>query len=257
MQSRITGVFLASILMAGPLLAAPAGDDELAALRVDLAQLRAEMNDLRAELHDLRALLTRVEEQVAANAPDAAAQPDVGAVLARLERKFDQVLTELRKGTTTPTKPTPRPAMTLLGQKVPAFSITTTNGDTLSDGNVAKSTAFVLNFVAPNCGFCARQIPMLETVRAEFEPLGVRFVNVNETMRQAFTPEAAAAKYDALHTKFELAIDGGNAVGRLFKATSYPTLFVIGPDGVVKHVTIGAKADIAQRVRRELEKLTR
>lgn len=148
-----------------------------------------------------------------------------------------------------------RPAEEMQGQAAPSFSLTTLGGKTVSSDDFGKHPAMVLNFVAPNCGFCKRQIPNIEKIRAEYEAKGVRFVNVSQTMRQEFTPEQAAEVFKGAGSNLELAIDKGNAVGREFKATSYPTMMVVDKSGKVAHVNIGAKPDIEQVLRQQLDKL--
>lgn len=138
-----------------------------------------------------------------------------------------------------------RPAMEMADQPAPKFQLpTTVAGRELSNAEIGMAPVTVLNFVAPNCGFCKRQLPKVEGVRARFEPMGVRFVNVSETMRKAFTQPEAEAVYDSVGSKLELAMDPGNRIGRMFKVTSFPTLFVLTSDGTVREVIIGAKANI-------------
>ena len=38
----------------------------------------------------------------------------------------------------------------------------------------------------------------------------------------------------------------------VFKAVSYPTMFVVGPDGKIKHVNIGATANIDATLKSQL-----
>lgn len=140
----------------------------------------------------------------------------------------------------------------MVGKEAPAFSLATRDGDPISNVEFSRSRATVLNFFAPNCGFCKRQIPKLETVRSEFEAKGVRFVNISETMRKVYTNDEVVAVIKSLGVRLELAHDPGNKVGRLFKAVSYPTMFVVGPDGKIKHVNIGATANIDATLKSQL-----
>ena len=64
------------------------------------------------------------------------------------------------------------------GQQAPGFTLTTLDGKTVSSQDFPKHKATVLNFVAPNCGFCKKQVPTVEKVRADYEAKGVRFVNI-------------------------------------------------------------------------------
>ena len=59
----------------------------------------------------------------------------------------------------------------------------------------------------------------------------------------------------SLASNLEVAIDKDNKVGKLFNATSYPTMCVINGKGKIEHVTIGAKANIDEILRTQLEAL--
>lgn len=144
-------------------------------------------------------------------------------------------------------KPAPRrpPAMEMEGKAVPDFSLATlVPGSRISREEIGYWPVTVLNFVAPNCGFCKKQLPKVEQVRAKYEALGVRFVNVSQTMRKAFTAEEAMKEYASVGSNIEIAMDSGNRVGQLFSARSYPTMFIITADGIIQQVIVGAKSNI-------------
>lgn len=152
--------------------------------------------------------------------------------------------------------PAKRPAELLVGTQAPAFSIQTTAGKPLTSDEFSKHPATVLNFVAPNCGFCKKQVPNVDKVRAEYEAKGVRFVNVIEKMGQKdFPVEEATEVFKGAGSNLELAKDEGNAVGQQFKAQSYPTMVVVGKDGKIEHVNVGAKPDIETMLKAQLDGL--
>jgi len=150
-------------------------------------------------------------------------------------------------------QPRRRPAEEMAGKKAPEFSLTTMDGKPVSNADFGKYKATVLNFVAPNCGYCKRQVPTVETVRAEYEAKGVRFVNVAMKMRQDFTPEEAAKVFSDIGSKLELATDFTNATGQKFSATSFPTMMVLDNGGTVKHVNVGAKPNLDTLLKEQLE----
>lgn len=148
-----------------------------------------------------------------------------------------------------------RPALDLLGKPAPTFALETRLGVPFSNEELAYHPATVLNFVAPNCGFCKKQLPVVEALRQTFEKQGVRFVNVAQTMRKAFTPEETEAVMHELGVNLELAIDAGNKVGGRFSVTGFPCLFVVDRRGVVEHVVPGNKADLSKTVSETLNRL--
>lgn len=154
-----------------------------------------------------------------------------------------------------PSQPQKRPAEELVGQPAPQFDIATVEGKKVNNASLSAHPATVLNFVAPNCGFCKKQLPNVEKVRQEYEAKGVRFVNVVQTMRQPFTTDEAKQVFDATGAKLEFAHDQPNAVGGAFKAGSFPTMVVVDRNGVIKFVNVGAKPDIEQMLKGQLDGL--
>lgn len=155
-----------------------------------------------------------------------------------------------------PAKPQPRPADQLTGQKAPEISLKTSADKVVSNEEFTKSPATVLNFVAPNCGFCKKQMPMVESVRKEYEAKGVRFINVNQKMgTKVFTPADAEQVFKGVGSGLEFAFDTDNQFGRNFKVSGFPTLFVINKEGKITQVHGGAKPDIANLLKQNLDAL--
>jgi len=146
-----------------------------------------------------------------------------------------------------------RPAAQLVGQPTPAFELQTVAGKSLSKADLAGRIT-VMNFIAPNCGFCKRQMPVVEATRAAYEPKGIRFVNVVERMgSRVYTTEEMVEAVRQMGSNLELAPDPDNKVGSLFRATGYPTMFVVGPSGRIEHVNIGLNT--ASDLRAQLDAL--
>lgn len=149
-----------------------------------------------------------------------------------------------------------RPAMELKGKPAPEFAVKTLDGKDVTSKDFANHPATILNFVAANCGYCKRQIPQVEKVRQTYEAKGVRFVNMVQTMRTEFTVEQVTEVMNSLGAKLELVKDEKNATGRdKYKVVSFPTMVVVGRDGVVQDVVIGAKADLAETLSQQLDSL--
>jgi len=155
-----------------------------------------------------------------------------------------------------PAAPAKRPAELLVGTPAPAFSLQTVAGKPLTSDDFSKHPATVPNFVAPNCGFCKKQVPNVDKVRAEYEAKGVRFVNVAEKMGQKdFTTEETVDVFKQAGSNLELAKDEGNTIGAQYKAQSFPTMIIVGKDGKIEHVNIGAKPDIETLLKGQLDGL--
>jgi thiol-disulfide isomerase/thioredoxin len=241
---------------------APDQDESTAAviarLKEDQQTLRAELNSTRAELANLRKLIAELAERLPQGTAPGVVPQDQAPALSQINEKLDRILRDLNtlKNSETRTETPKRPsAADFVGKQAPKLSLVTTAGVPVSNEEFTSYPVTVLNFVAPNCGYCARQIPKVEQVRAEYEAAGVRFVNISETMRKTYTTEEAVNVYTELGSQLEVAIDKDNAVGKLFNATGYPTMYVINDKGKVEHVTIGAKANIDEILGAQLEAL--
>ena len=151
--------------------------------------------------------------------------------------------------------PRKRPAEELVGKAAPSFALQTVEGASIDSGTVSSSPAVVLNFVAPNCGFCKHQLPNVEKIREKYTAKGVKFLTVSETMRKKYEDSEAIDIFRATGSRAPIAIDGDNVVGKKFKATSYPTMVVLGKDGKVAHVNVGAKPNIDTLLAGQLDDL--
>lgn len=138
-----------------------------------------------------------------------------------------------------------KPAQKLQGQLAPKAEFVTHGGVKIDTTNI-QDEALVLKFYATWCGFCKKSLPGIETVHQKFKDKGVRFIamnqdNPNDPKRsKAFTPEQGLAKLKSLGVTFDVAFDPQKNIGKLFKATSYPTMFLISKTGKIAEVYVGA-----------------
>jgi thiol-disulfide isomerase/thioredoxin len=131
----------------------------------------------------------------------------------------------------------------------------TTDRKPVSSSEFADHPATVLNFVAPNCPYCKKQIPLVEALRVEYENKGVRFVNVGQRMGKLFSDAEALAVMQSVGSHVEYAPDAGNRVGSMFQVPSLPTVFVIDSTGTIRSEVGGAKKDLVSRLKPHLDSL--
>ena len=149
----------------------------------------------------------------------------------------------------------PRPALAMRGLNVPTFEIGTKGGGELSDRTLGDGVT-VLNFFAVNCPFCKTQLPSVESLRPEYQARGVRFVTVSQTMKsKRFSDEQVLAKLRELGVATEVVTDPDNRIGKLFRVTSYPTMFVVAKGGKIAAVNIGNVTKIKTTLKTQLDKL--
>lgn len=155
-----------------------------------------------------------------------------------------------KPSTTQPAVPAKNKALELVGKPAPRFSTLTTVSSPVGTETFGGHPATVLNFVAPNCPFCKRQLPNIERVRLEYEPMGVRFLNMSETLHgKVFSPMEAQSVYESAGAHLETVMDPDNKIGGQFNVSSFPVLMVVSKDGRVLDALIGAKEDNANTLR--------
>ena len=138
-----------------------------------------------------------------------------------------------------------RPAQLLQGKPAPAVQFTTHSGYVFNSEEV-KDKAVVLKFYATWCGYCKKSLPKIEEVYQEYKDKGVRFIAVNlddpnsSRKSKAFTKEQSLAKLDDLGVTFDVVFDPSKEIGRAFKVSSFPTMFVLDGTGKVANVSMGA-----------------
>ena len=186
---------------------------------------------------------------------------NIGDLEKRLETQLDAVIAGKpvpKSAASAPAKkPRKRPAESLAGKPAPAFKVTTLAGKTLSNDDFKNHPATVLNFVAPDCGFCKRQLPNVDAVRKAYEAKGVRFVNVVQKMRKDFTEAEITDIMVKAGSGLELSISdfGDNKAGQQFKASGFPTMYVVDKQGKVAHVNVGAKQNLEALLKGQLDGL--
>jgi hypothetical protein len=72
-------------------------------------------------------------------------------------------------------------------------------------------------------------------------------------MKLDFTPYEVQEATAAMGSNLELAVDSGNQIGRRFKVTGFPCLFIVRPDGVIDHVVAGNKKNLREVVSKKLD----
>jgi thiol-disulfide isomerase/thioredoxin len=184
---------------------------------------------------------------------------NIGDLETRLAGQLDALIAgkPLPKVATAAPQPRRRPAEDTVGKPAPTFAVTTMDGKSVSNATFKDHPATVLNFVAPNCGFCKRALPNVEKVRKDYEAKGIRFVNVVQKMRKEFTEEQIVDVLKEAGSRLAISTSDfkDNTVGQAFKAVSYPTMVVVDRTGKIAHVNIGAKQNLDSLLKGQLDAL--
>ncbi|HEY7134661.1 MAG TPA: TlpA disulfide reductase family protein [Acidimicrobiia bacterium] len=124
----------------------------------------------------------------------------------------------------------------LVGQKVPAFDLTTTTGQRVSAAGYAGKTVIV-NFWNSWCPPCAQELPALKAYYAQHanDPdlvlLGIVRDDTDDAIRQAMRTDGIG---------WTVAFDPNATAAVAFATRGQPETYVIGPDGVIAASEYGA-----------------
>ncbi|UCF34596.1 MAG: redoxin domain-containing protein [Phycisphaerales bacterium] len=193
------------------------------------AQLQQEITDLKEQMKALQAELT----------------------------KLSAALKGLQAAQKPPSQQRQRPAMELLGKPAPEAAAATYDGKEIKIGGKPDKPQ-VLFFYASWCGYSKRAMPGINSLHEKYKDKGVDVVAISMDARSgrgARTPEQILQQYNDLKLSLPMTLDPERKIGGPYKATSFPTLFVVGQSGEVEAVHIGAKADLESKVAQELDLL--
>jgi thiol-disulfide isomerase/thioredoxin len=186
------------------------------------------------------------------------APPDTGRTLTLKtdDKEFPEIKVPITgpRGKRTARPQQKRPVEAMVGRNAPRFDAKTIDDKPLNHETLTGAIT-VLDFWAPNCGYCKKQIPRVDAMRKKYEDRGVRFVAVSQTMRKKFEDNEIKSKIKEIGFNGELVIDSDNRIGSLFSATGYPTMVIVGKTAKVEAVNVGNLADLEKRMEGQLDAL--
>ena len=141
----------------------------------------------------------------------------------------------------------------LLGNEAPDFTLEDLAGNKVTLSQAVKNNkVIVLDFWATWCGPCVRAMPTIHKVTSEHADKGVQLYAVN--LREG------ADKINQFLNKQDLKglpvlrdADGG--VANQYGVEAIPTTVIIGPDGSVQAVHVGAAGDLEKKLTQEIQTL--
>ncbi|HEY1602929.1 MAG TPA: TlpA disulfide reductase family protein [Pirellulales bacterium] len=135
----------------------------------------------------------------------------------------------------------------LVGKPAPEFQLDMLDGTRFNLAD-RKNTVVVLDFWASWCGPCLQVMPQVDKVAEEFAAEGVQLVAINLEE----TPDRVTAALERLHLDMPVALDRNGRVAEKYGATSIPQTVVIGRDGKVARLFVGASARFDEQLRTAL-----
>ncbi len=127
------------------------------------------------------------------------------------------------------------PPFPQIEKPAPAFSLTLLDGSRVSLADW-RGQVVVLAFWATWCPSCAEEMPVLQRVWEAYQGQGVQVLAVAYQDTRAAV-EARAAQQGL---RFPIALDEDGRLARLYGVTGVPETFIIGADGRLQRLFIGA-----------------
>jgi peroxiredoxin len=143
------------------------------------------------------------------------------------------------------------PDLLKAGTTAPSFTLKTPQGDSVSLSDM-RGKAVLLEFFATWCPHCQAEAPHLARMARELKPMRVEFVSINADSENA-------ASVFAYHRYFGLPFPslldpgqpqgsftqqgGRGPVSTAYNIQSYPTFYVINPQGVITWASDGEQPD--------------
>lgn len=138
--------------------------------------------------------------------------------------------------------------MALVGQAAPNFSLKDLNGKTVTLSKM-KGSVVVLDFWATWCGPCMGSLPHLDALYKEKKAAGLKVYAIN-------LEESAGQVKSVVTSKgwtFPVLLDTDGKVAQNYKANAIPETIVVGKDGIVQKVFVGAGPNTEQQLKAAVE----
>ena len=146
----------------------------------------------------------------------------------------------------------PHPAQ-LLGKPVPDFTFESLDGKLVTPKSLSGRIV-VMDFWASWCGPCRMSLPNLEKVYQKYKDNDkLAFVAVNVDR-----PDVDNKKLTTMFEDLKVTVPIVRDLQQLsigFKITGIPTMFILGPDGLVQDYEIGGNPEVAEALAGKLDKL--
>ncbi len=123
------------------------------------------------------------------------------------------------------------------GFQAPDFTLSTPDGQFVTLSHLSGKPVLVFLW-ASWCSVCKATMPGLEPVYQEYAPQGFELVAVNMTSQDVAS--SAITYFQSQGYTYPMLLDPDGSVARQYQMHALPTSILIGPDGIVQKVVIGA-----------------
>ena len=135
------------------------------------------------------------------------------------------------------------------GQPAPECTLTLVDGTEVKLADLKNKNVVILDLWATWCGPCRKALPVITKVAESYKEKGVLLYAVN----LGDSKDEIAKFLETSKINPTVAFDPEGKVGELFKVKGIPQTVIIGKDGIIKSVKVGAGDDIENEIKKEIE----
>jgi len=139
---------------------------------------------------------------------------------------------------------------TVLDKPAPTWTLADQSGSKHSLEDY-RGKVVVLDFWYRGCGWCMRAMPEMKQLAADFagKPVAVLGMNTDaDPANVKFVVDAFGLDYPILHVEQDIV--------QQYHVQGFPTVFIIGPDGVVRDMEVGYSPDLRDKLAAKITALT-
>lgn len=140
-----------------------------------------------------------------------------------------------------------------ISQKVaPDFTLKSQSGENLRLSEL-RGEVVMINFWASWCGPCRQEMPLLDELYAEYQPMGFTILGVNVEEDSS----KAKALLDEVPVSFPVLFDTQSQVSKLYDVIAMPSTVLVDRDGNVRYLHHGYKPGYEQTYQEQVRALIR
>ena len=127
-----------------------------------------------------------------------------------------------------------------IGASAPSFTLKSPEGKLVRLADF-KGKVILLDFWGVNCPPCRVEMPHLQRLQAKYQHQGLIVLGI---AGMESTIKGVAQVTKTLGITYQIAMDPGDKLGKLYQITAHPTTILIGREGKILHIEEGyAKGD--------------
>lgn len=132
----------------------------------------------------------------------------------------------------------------------PDFALKTVSGENarLSEH---RGEVVMINFWASWCAPCRQEMPLLEELYTQYQPLGFTILGVNVEQDSS----KALAMLEDIPVSFPVLLDSQSSVSKLYKVVAMPTSILVDRDGNMRYLHHGYKPGYEEQYQQQVREL--